>query len=317
MVQAMKSDPPDEVKNLLESANRGAASLTPLKGLSFVRKLGQGGMGAVYLLEDESTGKQQALKIIIPGIAGDSEAEQLFVREVENTRALNHENIVRFLGAGAHEGIMFFTMEFCSGGSAADLIPEGATLPVADAVDITLQTLNGLEYAHQAVVPVLLADGHKDVMTGLVHRDLKPWNILISVIDGLRIAKVADFGLSKAFEAAGLTRVSHTGEVGGTPAFMPRHQFINFRRARPEVDVWAAAASLYFLLTGTAPRLCPPGRTWADVIRKDRAVPIRNHNATVPLPLADVIDKALDDSGPLKFSAAKSFANALEQATKT
>src|SRR5205807_1423892 len=115
------------------------------------------------------------------------------------------------------------------------LIPAPRRVPVRTATDIVLQVLNGLEFAHQTDVPVRLADGSHSNAHGVVHRDLKPSNILLSEEGNERITKVADFGLSKAFEMAGLTRLTRTGDVGGTLPFMPRHQFINYRYAKPEV----------------------------------------------------------------------------------
>jgi serine/threonine protein kinase len=272
-------------------------------------------MGAVYLLQHEDDEEAHALKVMLPRLDLGKQPEDVFIREMENTNALRHPNIVRVISVGGWQGTLFFTMEYCAGGSAADLTAAGGRLPIPEAIEIMLQVLNGLEYAHQAVVPVQLADGSLSHARGVVHRDLKPWNILLSEDANRQIAKVGDFGLSKAFEAAGLTGLTETGEMGGTLQFMPRQQFINYRYAKPEVDVWAAAASLYWMLTGRVPRECPPGKTWGEVIRKERAVPIRNHNRSIPSPLASVIDAALNDSSTLTYPTAAGFAAALREAT--
>jgi len=311
----MCRDLEETVRGLLRQAEADEPSLAALCSLRFVKELGKGGMGAVYLLQAEADGKAQALKVMLPGVDLGTQAQELFLREIENTRALRHPNVVQFISSGRWRGTLFFTMEYCEGGSAADLAAASAGLAVPAALDITLQVLNGLEYAHHANVTAKLADGSTKEVQGIVHRDLKPWNILISGSGDQRVAKLADFGLSKAFEVAGLTRITRTGDVGGTPPFMPRQQFINFRYARPEVDVWAIAASLYWMLTGRTPRECPPGKSWGQVIKNERPIPILERDGSIPAPLAAVLDEALEDSGKLKYQTAASLAKALKEAT--
>src|SRR6202011_4671984 len=105
-----------------------------------------------------------------------------------------------------------------------------------------LQALDGLQHAHT----VALADGS----TGMVHRDIKPANILLARSGRDLVAKLADFGLAKAFDKAGLSGLTMTGVVEGTVAYMARQQLTQFRYVKSEVDVWSMAATLYFMLTG-------------------------------------------------------------------
>ena len=130
----------------------------------------------------------------------------MFLREMENCRALAQPNIVSLLEAGEKGGTYFYTMEYCSGGSVADLMQaRGGPLSVEEACAIVLQALKGLEYAHQAEVPVVRQkDGTLDRSRGLVHRDLKPQNLLLSGRGPDPITKIGDYGLSKAFDLAGL-----------------------------------------------------------------------------------------------------------------
>ena len=121
----------------------------------------------------------------------------------------------------------------------------GGTLPADEVVRIGRQALAGLAYAHGR---------------GVVHRDLKPHNLFLTEAGPARQVKVGDFGLAKAFDAAGLSGLTRTGRAAGTPSFVPRQQVIDFKNAKPEVDVWALAATLYALLTGRPPRDFPPGR---------------------------------------------------------
>jgi serine/threonine protein kinase len=180
----------------------------------------------------------------------------------------------------------------------------GGTLPLDEAVEITLQALEGLHYAHNVLGPG----------RGLVHRDVKPANLFLSGAGSARVARVGDYGLAKAFDDAGLSGATRTGEVAGTPHFMARQQVIEFKYAEPEVDVWAMAASLYNMLTGAVPRDFPPGRDPWWMVLETPPVPIRQRKATLPADLAAVIDRALQDNPEIPFKTAKDFKEALEDA---
>jgi serine/threonine-protein kinase len=124
---------------------------------------------------------------------------------------------------------------------------------------------------------------------------------------------LGDYGLAKAFELAGLSGLTHTGAVAGTPYYMPRQQVINFKYVQSAVDVWAMAATLYHLLTGTVPREFGPGQDpWWVVLTKP-AVPIRQRNRGIPERLAKVIDHALQDIPQIGFQTVREFQQALER----
>jgi serine/threonine-protein kinase len=182
----------------------------------------------------------------------------------------------------------------------------GGPLSLEEAAPIILQALDGLEYAHNVFGPG----------KGLVHRDLKPHNLFLSGSGADRVAKVGDYGLSKAFDCAGLSGLTCTGAVLGSPVFMPRQQVINFKYARPEVDVWAMAASFYYLLTLKPPRDFPANVDWWLVVLESAAVPIRRRNSSIPKKLAEVIDAALVDKPALAFKTAADFKQALEAALR-
>jgi eukaryotic-like serine/threonine-protein kinase len=120
---------------------------------------------------------------------------------------------------------------------------------------------------------------------------------------------VGDYGLAKAFDLAGLSGQTLTGSKAGTPAFMPRQQVLNFKYAQPEVDVWAAAASLYNMLTGQIPRNLE-GDPLLAVLKYD-AIPIRQRDRNIPKPLAEVIDLALRDNPEIHFKSIDKFKKAL------
>jgi serine/threonine protein kinase len=299
---------------LLTLANQGEARLKALAGYRLVRELGRGGMGSVSLIRHERLGEEIALKIMLPRVAADERAKALFLRETENTKALKHPHVVQVRDSGCAHGVFFFTLEYCNGGSVRELSEQRrGPLPVQEACALVLQALDGLHYAHQAVIPaVKLADGSYGTGQGLVHRDVKPGNLFLVGTGSSRLVKLGDYGLAKAFDAAGLSGQTSTGAISGTPGFMPRQQVINFKKVRPEVDVWAMAASLYQVLTGTFPRDFPKGRDpWMQVLQTD-AVPIRKRNAAIPKRLAQVVDHALVDQPEIGFKTALAFKQALE-----
>jgi serine/threonine protein kinase len=210
--------------------------------------------------------------------------------------------------------LFFFTLEFRDGGSVDRLIKErGGTLPIEDAAAIALQALDGLDYAHRAEIPqVKMAGGSFGRGYGLVHRDLKPHNLFLAGTGKSRVVKVGDFGLAKAFDLAGLSGQTATGSAAGTPYFMPRQQVVNFKYAKPEVDVWALAATLYFMLTGSYPRHFAPDQDRWFAVLETNAVPIRERNPSIPDKLAKVIDRALIDKPEIPFKSAAELKRALE-----
>ena len=167
---------------------------------------------------------------MLPKAAASPRCLEMFLREVENTRALRHPNVVRFLDAGYSAGTFFFAMEYCDAGALDRLIiDKGGKLPVDEATAVLFPMLDGIEYAHRAELPyVQLQDGSIGVGKGLVHRDISPHNVLLSNIDQQCQPKVSDFGLSKAFDLAGLSGLTCTGAAAGKPFYMCRQQLIDY-----------------------------------------------------------------------------------------
>jgi serine/threonine-protein kinase len=255
---ACKADPLALVSRLLDLARTGKKDLLAIQGYRIERELGKGGMGAAYLARHEKSGAQVALKVMLPEVAADQAATDRFQREADLTRSLRHRNIVRLHDCGCSQGTFFFTLEFCEGGSVAQLMAQQCgTLSVDEAAGITLQALAGLEYAHQAEVTSRLADGSTQTSRGLVHRDLSPQNLFLTGQENSRVVKVGDFGLAKAYDQAGLTNRTRTGTAAGKPCFIPRQQVVNYKYAGADVDVWAMAACFYNMVTGEFPRDFP------------------------------------------------------------
>jgi serine/threonine protein kinase len=311
-----QADPLGLVQRLLEQADAGLEALGAIRGYQLLSEVGRGGVGAVFRVRHSETDEEVALKILLPRVAVDDLARKRFLREADNTRTLKHPHVVQLRDAGCCDGAFFLVLEYCDGGSVDDLIRRrGEPLPVDEALPIILQALDGLDYAHNADIPYIRRpDGSYGPGRGLVHRDIKPHNLFLSGSGRTQVTKVGDYGLAKAFDSAGLSGCTRTGSASGTPLFMPRQQLINFKYARPEVDVWAMAATLYYLLTGTTPRVFPRKTDWCRVVLESPAVPIRERVTSLPPRLAEVIDEALIDRPAIRFQTAAELKQVLEQA---
>ncbi|WP_293996238.1 FHA domain-containing serine/threonine-protein kinase [Streptomyces sp.] len=315
LAEGAARDPVEATHTLLDAAETGEPALAPIRGHRVLQELGRGGQGVVHLVRDESTGELLALKTLLAHGAVDPAARDGFLREFACTRALRHPNVVAFRSGGAHGNTFYFTSEFCRLGSVADLVARaGGRLDLGQAVGVTLQVLRGLHYAHTAEVPVRLLDGTLTVRRGLVHRDIKPQNLLLTGARDDATVKIADFGLAKAFDSAGLSGHTLTGAMGGSLAFMPRGQVIDFKYARPEVDLWAVTACLYWMLTGSPPRDFPAGVDPVAVVLREPPVAVRDRLATLPPRLADLIDNTLVDTPRLTVTTAADLAHALRRA---
>ncbi len=267
--------------------------------------LGQGATSEVYLAIHQESGKKVALKTLQPSIAKQADAVQKFIRETEYTKALDHPHIVKLLDLNYAPEALFYTTEYYEGGSLFGLMKQlGGRIPAVWAKSIILQVLDGLEYIHQVEVPYIrLSGGGFGKACGLVHRSLKPENILLTTHQGQLVAKISDFALTQALNITSISNQAlPEGSFAGTPHYMPRAQAVNFHAAQPAVDVWAAAACLYEMLTGQTPRDFEDssfGNNGAPdpvtVIMEKPAIPIGDRVTYLPPSLAAVIDRALHE----------------------
>ena len=254
----------------------------------------------MYLAFREGEDKRTALKVVRPDASRmNKHLVELFLREVKVSLGLRHPNIVEFLEDGFSDGVFYFAMEFCDSGSAAELMEKkGGRLDLALAGRITVQALAGLGYAHSRNV---------------VHRDLKPHNILLQGEGPTLKAKLADFGIAKDFSMAGMSGMTASGSGGGTLYYMPKEQLRDFRKTRPISDVFSMGATLYNMLTNQ------PVYDFENVadpclaILQDKLVPIRKRRPDVPEPVAAVIEKAMAPDMNQRFQTAAEFREALEK----
>jgi len=298
--QKVQADPVALLKVLLEQARQQAQPAINIPDYDIERKLGEGGMGAVYLVRHKKTGQRVALKVMLSKVAVNEQSRKGFLREIETMRALQHKNIVEFLDHGSAGGAFYFLLEYCEGGSVDTLMERrGGRLTLDEAAPITLQALEGLVYAHER---------------GFVHRDLKPQNILLTGTEKRRTAKIADMGLAKSFERAGYSGNTMTGSYGGSFPFMAREQVTNFRYVKPVSDVWSMGATFYNMITGQYPRDFRRGQDPMEVILHGEIVPVRKRDPSVPKLVAEVIDRSLTNNAKDRYQDAEELRRALERA---
>jgi serine/threonine-protein kinase len=249
--------------------------LRALGDFRILRRLGEGGMGAVYHGYDGKSGRHVALKVLNDGLASNQGYLDRFRREARAGAALNHPNVVRTYDAGQDKatGKYYLVLEYVDGPSAEALLQSRGKLQVGDAVHVALDVARALEHAHSK---------------GIIHRDVKPDNILLTRSG---VAKLGDLGLARrADEPSHLTQ---NRQGFGTTAYMPYEQAISAKRADCRSDLYALGATLYHLLTGVVPF---PGENHLEVVEKKNLGhyrPAGSINAWVPPALDHILAKML------------------------
>ena len=197
--------------------------------------ISRGGMGMVYRASNLTLNRIYALKVLAPELAHDEQFRERFKREIRIAASLNHPNVVGIHYAGEHEGMLFLAMDLVDGTDLREVIVRSGALHPERAVDLLAQITSALDAAHGK---------------GLVHRDVKPANVLISVKDGEEHAYLTDFGLAKRFDNA--TALTVKGDVVGTVDYMPPEQ-ISGNRTDARSDIYAVGCVFFQMLTGKVP----------------------------------------------------------------
>jgi eukaryotic-like serine/threonine-protein kinase len=256
-----------------------------------VRPLGHGGMASVYLAEDRELERPVAIKRLAENFAADPAFRRRFEREACLAAPLSHPNIVAVYDVGEEEGRPFIVMEYVEGESVAEALRRGR-FPVSESLRIALDACAGLGAAHAA---------------GLVHRDVKPHNLLITPEGSV---KIADFGLARSLEGTFLT--DH-GTVMGTAAYLAPEQ-LDGGEVTPAADVYSLGAVLYELLTGEAQR---SASTLAELVQRGRDEPVRpvaEHAPDVPPAVEAAVMHALATDPAKRPPSADVFAAELRSA---
>src|SRR5215218_6675711 len=245
-------------------------------------------MATVYLAHDEALGRPVALKIL-ENLAGDGEIRDRFVREARLAARLAHPNIVSVFDSGEHGGAPYIVMEYVNGASLAELIARRGRLPPDEVVLLGLQACAGLQHAHDH---------------GLIHRDVKPHNLLVRA-DGT--LKVSDFGIALSTEA---TRITTDGTILGTAAYLAPEQ-VGGKELSGGVDVYGLGAVLYEALTGRPPLQVSSLAELRAAIDRDPE-PLRRAAPEVPPALESAVMRALERRPEERPASPAALANALD-----
>jgi serine/threonine-protein kinase len=261
------------------------------------RELGRGGMATVYLARDLKHDRPVALKVLHPELAASLGPDR-FLREIKLAARLQHPHIMSVLDSGESGGHLWFTMPYIEGESLRDRLVRERQLPVPDAVRLTRETALALDFAHRH---------------GVVHRDVKPENILL--VDGQ--ALVADFGIARALDAAGTPQLTETGMSIGTPAYMSPEQAVGDKGIDARSDIYSLGTVLYEMLAGETPFAAPTAQ--ATIARRftESPRPLRLVRETVPEAVAAAVARALAKSPADRFATAAEFARALDAPAET
>ena len=294
---------------------------------------------AVCRARRKADGEAVAVKVMLSRVPVRSQAREKFFRDIELLQRLQHENLVKLFDFGGAGSVFFFIMEYCNGGDAEQLVAcRGGRLPVPEASAVMLDVLDGLGCAHAE---------------GLVHRNIKPRNILLAGAAGRRSVKIGDLGVNAKFQTFGFGGLSITGRsVGeartrgpagvesglaqppvertigniatagaGAPlpghaalAFAPREQVANFRFVSPASDVWSAGALFRFMLTGQPPYRFTEDRDPMEVVLSADTIPIRELDPDVPDRVVRVMARAMAVRVSDRYQNAAEMRRALEDA---
>jgi serine/threonine-protein kinase len=255
------------------------------------RELGRGGMGVVYKARQISLNRPVALKMIRAELLADPEELRRFQNEAEAVALLDHPHVVPVYEVGEHEGQKYFTMKLVPGGSLSAILERYSDDPRA-AARLVAEAADAVHHAHQR---------------GILHRDLKPGNILV---DDQGHAQVTDFGLAKRLE--GDSELSHTGQILGTPAYMAPEQASGRRGAVTTVtDVYGLGTILYALVTGKAPFVGDSVADTLEQVRNQPPEPPTKLNAKVTRDLETICLKCLEKDPRRRYASAQALADDL------
>src|SRR5947209_7875758 len=258
-------------------------------------------MARVYLAHERHPPRQVAIKVMNPEVSTPTFRER-FIREVEVTSKLSHPNIVPILAADeclfvpdGPDGLCYYVMPYVEGESLRARLQRDKTLPLDEALHITFQVAEGLSYAH----------AH-----GVIHRDVKPENILLSG----RSALVADFGIARAVSAAGVQTLTDVGQPVGSPAYMSPEQLAGSRAIDARTDVYSLACVLYEMLIGQPPLLDVAEGSAPRHAALDHSLRAQRVGPRTARSITDAMSRALAAQPGARFASVDEFAARLQGA---
>jgi len=284
----------------LRAAGTGAGLLGQLVGERYQveRRLGEGGMGEVYLARHVLMDRACALKVMSPALSRDPDAVTRFNREATSASRISHPNVCAVYDFGlTSEGLVYLAMEYVEGRTLTAVLEESGPMPLPRAAALLAQCAAGLQAAHDL---------------GIVHRDLKPDNIMVVAGRGRETAKLVDFGIAKAMESSPGERVTKSGFVIGTPEYMSPEQLagdpVNGRS-----DQYALGLVFYRLLTGQLPF---EGSSLQETLAKRLTDPPRplaeSRPGDYPVGLQNIFDRALSRQAEQRYASVAEFAGVVD-----
>ncbi|MCB9594845.1 MAG: protein kinase [Sandaracinaceae bacterium] len=260
-------------------------------GYRFVKTLGKGSMGSVVLAEDPA-GRERAIKLVMPNAALSEAARERFLADARAQIGLDHPHIVRVHEiVGGEDGVFHVVMDAVEGRGLDEVLGEGGTMPVPEALAMARAVLEALGYAHAR---------------GVVHRDLKPANVLM----GQGGPWVADFGLARSYEESGASGFHYGGEDDST-RYMAPEQILDFRNVSPSADLYSVATILHRAITGQHPLPFGPDEDPFIVVLEAAPAPLASRAPGVPPSLAAAVDRGLAKDPAARFASAAEMLDAL------
>ncbi len=258
-------------------------------------EIGRGGMGIVYRAKDRRLKRTVAIKLLPPELAFRSEIKSRFLREAETAAQLSHPNIVPIYTVDEQEQLVFFVMAYVSGDNLAKRLHERGVLGVDETRMVLREVADALAYAHDR---------------GVVHRDIKPDNILLDAVTGRPM--VTDFGIARAMDSAGDSRLTATGMAIGTPAYMSPEQAAGERDIDGRSDLYSLGILGYQMLTGEPPFTA--GSTPAMLVKhiSERPIPVGQRRSDVPSDLGRSVMVLLEKDPADRFPNAAALVAALD-----
>ena len=258
-------------------------------------EIGRGGMGVVYRARDKRLKRHIAIKVLPPELAFQSAIKMRFLREAETAAQLSHPNIVPIYTVDEIEGLVFFVMAYISGDNLAKRLHEKGVLNVEDVRRITREVADALAYAHER---------------GVVHRDIKPDNILLDASTGRTM--VTDFGIARAASEGEGGRLTATGMAIGTPAYMSPEQAAGDRHIDGRSDLYSLGVVAYQMLVGEPPFVA--NSTPAMLVKhiSERPTPVTQRRSDVPQDLSRAVMMCLEKDPVMRFPSAGALVTALD-----
>src|SRR5438309_9494348 len=250
-------------------------------------------MATVYLAYDVRHDRHVALKELRPELAAVIGSDR-FLKEIKVTAQLQHPHILGLIDSGDADGLIYYVMPVVEGQSGRDRLNHEKQLPIEDAVRITGEVASALDYAHRH---------------GVIHRDVKPENILLHEGQAL----VADFGIALAVSAAGATRMTESGMSLGTPHYMSPEQAMGERELTARSDVYALGAVLYEMLSGDPPFTGSTAQAVVARVVTETPRPLLPQRHTIPPHVEAALLRALEKLPADRYATAAQFAEALSR----